>query len=101
MALAVLILACFMFYGTSRYFPRQDISLLKEHKTSIMVLAGAISLLSLYLFSHRFDGATALLVWLTAFMTLLSAIILSVKMNVNWGWAWGGVCVLSILFDLF
>ena len=101
MALAVLTFACFLYYLTSKYFPIQGIVLVKDHKTKIVLLASAISLCSLYLFSRSFDFATALMIWMIAFMTLLSAMILSVKMNHKWIWLWGGLCLLFILIDLF
>ena len=100
MALAFMILSCFLFYGTSRYFPMQDIPMLQDHQLKIIALAGAISILSLFLFARSFDLVTGFLVWMLAFMTVLSAIILSVKMNVKWVWAWGGLSILSIAIDL-
>jgi hypothetical protein len=33
-------------------------------------------------------------------MTLLSAIILSIKINSRWIWIWGGFCFCCIIFDL-
>ena len=83
MALALLILFSFMVYATSRYFPRQDLPLVVEHKSKVLVLAGAISLLSLFLLNQVYDFGTALMIWLTGLMTILSAVIISVKMNVK------------------
>ncbi|MEM6763809.1 MAG: hypothetical protein AAF824_15790 [Bacteroidota bacterium] len=100
MALAVLIVACILLYATSRYFPVQDIQLVRKHKNIILVLASAISLLSLYIFSTSFRFETALMIWLVAFMTLLSAVILSVKMSIKWIWMWAGLCILFILWDI-
>lgn len=100
MALAFMILSCFLFYGTSRYFPMQDIPMLQEHKLKIIALAGAISLLSLFLFARSFDLVTGFLVWMLAFMTILSGIILSLKMNTKWIWAWSSLSILSIIIDL-
>ena len=99
MALAILTIACFLLYATSKYFPVADVPYVKEHKTKILLLASAISLLSLFVFSNSYDFETALMIWLVAFMTLLSAIVLSVKMNTKWVWVWGGLCVLFILID--
>ncbi|MEM7509491.1 MAG: hypothetical protein AAF388_01080 [Bacteroidota bacterium] len=99
MALAILTIACFLLYATSKYFPVADVHYVKEHKTKIILLASAISFLSLFVFSNSYGFETALMIWLVAFMTLLSAIILSVKMNIKWVWVWGGLCVLFILID--
>ncbi|MEL6835579.1 MAG: hypothetical protein AAFP77_21435 [Bacteroidota bacterium] len=100
MALAAMTLACFLFYMTSRYFPEQDLPFVQEHKSKVRVLASAIAFISLYLFTRSFDTETAVMVWLMALMTLLSAIILSVKMNVKWIWTWGSLSLLFILIDL-
>lgn len=100
MALAVLTLSCFLFYATSKYFPITEIPFVKDHKTTIILLASAISLLSLYLFTWSYDFATALIIWIIAFMTLLSAMILSIKMNIKWIWIWGGLSILFILTDV-
>lgn len=100
MALAILTLACFMFYATSKYFPKQDLPQVKAYKVQLLVLASAISILSLYLFTKSSDFSTALMIWLVAFMTILSAVIISVKINFKWIWAWGIFCILSLLIDL-
>lgn len=100
MALATLTLACLLLYATSKYFPIRKIKVIDDHRTKVILLAGAISLFSLYLFSRSFDFSTALMVWTVAFMTLLSAVILSVKMNAHSIWVWGGLCFLFILIEL-
>ncbi|MEM9721899.1 MAG: hypothetical protein AAGA10_21720 [Bacteroidota bacterium] len=100
MALAVLTIACFMLYSTSRFFPVQDMPIVKTHKVKVLVLASAISLFSLYLFSRSFGFETGLMIWMIAFMTLLSAVILSIKMNLKWIWVWGGLCILFMLIDI-
>lgn len=100
MALAVLTIACMLFYASSKYFPFQDIPIVTKRKIGSIGLASAISLLSLLLFTRSLGFATALMVWMTAFMALLSAIILSVKMNRKWIWVWGVLSVLFILIDL-
>ncbi len=101
MALTTLTIACFLFYRTSRYFPMKETDLIKEHKSKILILASAIAFFSLFLFARSFDFATALMIWMIAFMTLLSAIILSVKMDQRWMWIWGALSVLFIFIDLF
>jgi len=100
MALTTLTLACFLLYGTSKYFPIEGIEVLKEHRGKIVLLASAISLFSLFLFNRSFDFSTSLMIWMSAFMMLLSAIILSVKMNEKSVWMWGAFCLLFILIDL-
>lgn len=100
MAPATLTLACLLLYATSKYFPIREIGIIDDHRNKIILLAGAVSLFSLYLFSRSFDFPTALMVWMAAFMTLLSAVILSVKMNLYSIWVWGGLCLLFIVIEL-
>ncbi|MEM9834675.1 MAG: hypothetical protein AAF944_28895 [Bacteroidota bacterium] len=100
MALAVLTLACLLLYATSRYFPSDSVAWTKRHQAKVTVMASVISLVSLYLFTLSYDFSTALMFWLIAFMTLLSAIILSVKINTNWMWVWWIICLLFIIVDV-
>jgi len=100
MALTILTIACFLLYATSKYFPRQDLTWLKDRRQVFVWIGSAASLLSLYLFTWSYDFATALMVWMITFATLLSAIVLSVKMNTRWIWVWGGFCLLFVLIDL-
>lgn len=99
MALAVLTIACLLFYASSRYFPRQDIKLIANNKIAVLLAASAISIVSLVLFMVNNDFATSLVYWMIALMTLLSAIVLSVKLNFNWVWIWAGLCILFIIID--
>jgi len=101
MALALLIVSCFLIYSTSRYFPEGRFSWIKKHKITTQLTAGAICLVSLYLVSVSYDFTTALMIWMIALMTLLSSMILSVKMNQKWLWVWGGLCLLFIMIDLY
>jgi cell division protein FtsW (lipid II flippase) len=100
MALTALTISCFLFYATSKYFPLEDWSAFRKHKLWVNLAAGAISLLSLYLFTVSHDFSTALMTWMIALMTLLSSIVLSVKMNNRWIWVWCGLCVLFLIIDL-
>jgi len=100
MALATLTLSCFMFYVTSKYFPKQGIRVIDDYKKQALLIASAFSFVSLALFTSTYDFATAFVVWLIAWITLFSAIILSIKMNFKWVWVWGSMCIIFILIDL-
>lgn len=99
MALAILTISCILFYATSRYFPLEDPRIL-GNKRSLIWVASVLSLLSLFLLYEDSDLATALMVWSIALMTLLSGIILSLKINLRWIWVWTAICFLFILIDL-
>lgn len=101
MALAALLISCFLFYASSKFFPIAYWSeFLKPYKTIANAAAAALAFLSLFLLTYPFEFPTALLVWMTALMTLLSAVILSVKINTQWLWFWGVIGLLFILIDL-
>jgi len=100
MALAILIVACLLLYATSKYFPKQGVPWVDNNKKAILWIASVLSVFSLIIFTFSNDFGTSLVFWMVAFMTLLSAIILSVKMNEKWIWVWGGLCLFFILIDL-
>ena len=101
MALTSLTIACLLFYSTSRYFPlsedlQKNVSVVKNW---ILSTAVVLLLLSLWWFTFEFDGVTAFVIWLTAVMTILSALILTVKLNIRWLYCWAVLCVLFIIID--
>lgn len=63
------------------------------------MIASVLALLSLFMFTYSYDFATSLVFWIIAFMTLLSAMILSLKMTLKSVWVWGGLCLTFILVD--
>ena len=101
MALTILTLSCFLFYLTSKYFPSdQKIrSMTVKHKTKIMVIAVLMLFISLVTFYKDFTGVTAWVMWLTALMTILSALILTVKFHIKWLYGWLGLCIIFLIFD--
>lgn len=99
MALTILTLSCFLYYASSRYFPEHSIALLKGKQKALISIASVMALISLFLMSSADGFATGFTVWLIAFMTLLSAVIISIKLSFSWTWFWGGVCLVFILTD--
>ena len=103
MALSVLILSCFLFYLSSKYFPlgEEYVKVLRSKRVTINIGATILLAVSLWMFRFDFDAVTAFVIWLTALMTILSAIILTVKLSVKWLYAWGVLCVFLLLLDVF
>lgn len=99
MALTILIIACFLLYSTSKYFPKQGIKLIDENKKLVLGIASALAIVSLFVFNTNNDFATSLVFWMIAFMTILSSIILSIKLNFKWIWVWGSICLIFLLVD--
>ncbi|MEM6522755.1 MAG: hypothetical protein AAGF85_04985 [Bacteroidota bacterium] len=100
MALAALTIACLLFYMTSKYFPIENNEVITKQKWLIFSVASATAFLSLYIFTSSYGFATAFVIWLIAFMTFLSAIVLSVKMNIKWLWVWTGLALTLLVIDL-
>lgn len=100
MALTILTIACFLLYASSKYFPPHGIDLLKGKQKILITIGSALAFLSLILISNADGFATGFTVWLIAFMTLLSAMIISMKLSFKWTWVWAGVCMIFILTDL-
>ncbi|MEM9981923.1 MAG: hypothetical protein AAF734_05465 [Bacteroidota bacterium] len=101
MALTVLILACLLSYTTSRYFPKHNVTWVKENRVIVQVLANGLLLLSLWLLTFDYNGAAAFIIWLIAWMTVLSALILTTKLSLKWLYLWGMVSVLLLIIDIF
>ena len=99
MALTLLTISCVLFYSTSKYFPKHGVKGVEGKEKWIRIVASTFSFLSLYFFTYSYDLSTSLVFWMVAFLTLLSSIILSIKMNVRWIWVWGSLCVFFILID--
>ena len=101
MAVSILIVACLLCYLTSKHFPLSGERLMKmaRQKPLLNILAIILAVTSLVLFYGHFNGVTAFVVWLTALMTILSAVILSVKLNVKWVYFWSVVVLLFMIVD--
>lgn len=100
MALATITLACLLYYASSKYFPWYEALQLEQCKGVLVGIASAIALLAFYLFTLEYDWATALMIWSMALMTLLCAVILSIKLNDKWIWAWGALGILFLVIEL-
>ena len=100
MALAALTVACLLFYMTSKYFPIENNAVITKQKWLILTVASAIAFLSLYIFTTSYGFATAFVIWLIAFMTFLSAIVISVKINMKCLWIWTVLALTLLIIDL-
>ncbi|MGD1840436.1 MAG: hypothetical protein ACFB0B_06005 [Thermonemataceae bacterium] len=100
MALTALILACLLSYTTSRYFPARGIAWVRDYKATMLGLAGVLLLLSLWLFTFDYDGATAFIIWLIAWMTVLCTLMLTVKFSLKWLYVWSVIGVFSFIIDI-
>ncbi len=100
MALTLLILASILFYSTSRYFPLEQLKMTGQFRAIAILVAAAICFMSLYLFSISYDLTTALMIWMIAIMTLLSSVVLSVKLYPKSIWAWGTISMFIVILDV-
>lgn len=99
MALATLILACLLFYSTSKYFPFEKLAIVRTRKYLVIGVACTLAFSSFYLFIIQIDFATALMIWMIAFMTILSAMIISLKISFHWIWMWGALSLFFVVID--
>jgi len=86
---------------TSKYFPLDENSRLsiKKSKTEITLVAVGLLCTSLYFFSRNYAIATALVIWIFAFVAILSTLIITMKFNVKWIYVWGILCILFLTID--
>jgi len=91
MTLITAYIAILCFYGTSKYFPESFASLgnlLKKSKALSLILGVIFSFLSLWSLSSHFNLSTAIVYWLVFLMTLLSSVIVSLKIHHYWMFFW-------------
>ncbi|MEL7002535.1 MAG: hypothetical protein AAFN93_07345 [Bacteroidota bacterium] len=101
MALAILIISGILFYSTSKHFPLQGIAdVVNQNRNWVLIIASAFTIFSLYVFTISYDFATSFVLWVIAFITILSAVIPSVKVNTKWIWVWAGMALLLVIIDI-
>lgn len=94
MALSILTIACLLLYASSKYFPL-EIGVVQKYKVKVLFLASLLLLVSGYLFTFWYDGISSWAIWSVAVMTVLSCIVLSIRMNTKWLLVW---CLAPIIF---
>ena len=102
MAITTTIIACLLLYGTSKYFPEGlatiGIPLRKNRKPALLVgilfLGGSI-----WSFTLMYDTPTAIIVWSVVLMTVLSALVLSIKTHPNWLVFWGVLVAGALIYE--
>ncbi|WKN42995.1 hypothetical protein [Tunicatimonas pelagia] len=101
MELTILVLSCLLFYAPSRYFPVDSILRVNiaQYRKVMLIGATLLLLVSFASFYQTYDGFTAFAIWLTAGTTILSALILTVKLDLRWLYGWGMLCVLFLITD--
>ena len=101
MALASITIACFLFYLPSKYFPVtwKILDEVKSKKIPVMILASAFAFFALVIWSNSFGFATGLMIWVTALMTILCAMVLSLAINKKLVSLWIVVLILSLIIN--
>ncbi|MEM6264654.1 MAG: hypothetical protein AAGI38_19235 [Bacteroidota bacterium] len=104
MAVALTFLASLLLYGTSRYFP-EELSWVHKPLTkydSLAVLMGtALLFLSLWFFAQEYRMLTACVIWAVVVATVLSSLVISVKISPKSLFIWSGFAVVIAIVDIF
>jgi len=101
MALALLIMASLLFYLTSKHFPLgpAPAQLVARYKLYINGLAVVLAVAALWPLYQRYNGLTAFVMWFTALSSILSLLIVSIKINRAWYYLWPGVAAVLLIVD--
>ncbi|TRX60734.1 hypothetical protein FNH22_06730 [Fulvivirga sp. M361] len=103
MAFIITFMACFLLYGTSKYFPESLQSMggpLRKNKKGTLVVALLFLGSSMGLFVKLYnDAPTGLLVWAVVLMMTMSALLLSIKLHRYWLFFWGLLMVGMTIYE--
>lgn len=102
MAILTTCLLSFLLYGTSKYFPESLATIqenLKKRKLLTRITALILMILAIWFFSFSFDFVTAIVVFATTFMLVLSSLIISLKLNPQSWIAWLVICLGAIFIN--
>lgn len=100
MALLLLLIACYLLYTASKYFPvtsvKNKIKLSKNLLKSVAVLMVLATWLLLYL---EYEVFSAIIYLLFAMGVLMSALVISLRLSPKWNYVWAVIAILFLLFD--
>ena len=99
MALTVLIIACFLLYSTSRYFTGPSPLRLVGARKTVTIISILLLVISFWLLALDYDTTTTIFIWIISLMTILSSIILTIKLTINWLYVWVGICGVLLMLD--
>ncbi|MDN5217295.1 hypothetical protein QQ020_34800 [Fulvivirgaceae bacterium BMA12] len=102
MAITTTIIACLLLYGTSKYFPEGLATIgipLRKNRKLVLLVSILFLGWSVWSFTSMYDTPTAIIVWAVVLMTVLSALVLSVKTHPNWLVFWGLLVAGSLIYD--
>ncbi|MEM1135067.1 MAG: hypothetical protein AAGI07_04460 [Bacteroidota bacterium] len=99
MSLATLIISCLLLYSTSKYFPSNSPLRFEKSRKEIIIISIFLLFISFWALTNHYDAITSVVIWLAALMTILSSVILTIKLNIKWLYVWGSLCVLSLIID--
>ncbi|MEM8901703.1 MAG: hypothetical protein AAGC85_26580, partial [Bacteroidota bacterium] len=89
------------FYASSKHFPYLKWNPLTDKRMISDLLGIVFSLISLYLFIQTYGAATGTITWIIALTTILSGIILSIKLKPNSIWLWVASSFIVTMLSLF
>lgn len=101
MALLLLLIASYLFYRTSKYFPVRSMKYkIKLSKNQLKSIA-ALMVLAVWWFLYLEYGAFSAVIYLLFAMgTLMSALVISLKLSPKWNYVWAAIGILFLLVDL-
>lgn len=100
MIILLLLIASYLFYMASRYFPVSRLTYkIKRSKNLLKSMASLLVLAAWWLLCLEYEAFSAVIYLLFAMGALLSALVISLKLGPKWNYVWAAIGILFLLFD--
>ena len=93
MAVTIILIACFVLYGASKYFPYHGglWGLLRHHQVFTRILGAGLLLLALLVMQSQHGVVNAVVFWCLAIMLAMSLLVVSLRFHKAWLLLWVGI----------
>ncbi len=104
MAIATVFMGSLLLYGKSKYFPENLIylqNLLSRNIVLTRIFGYVLLAISAFLFSHQYDIATGVIVFLAALLLTISLLVIALPIHRNFIYLFGSIGLLSMVINYF
>lgn len=100
MVLLLLLVASYLYYMGSKYFPVSSVrSKIKLTKYQLISVASLLVLAAWWHLYLEYEAFTAIVYLLIAMGTLMSALMISLKLSPRWNYIWAAIGILFLIVD--
>jgi len=100
MVLLLLLVASYLYYMGSKYFPVSSMkSKLRLTKSQLNSVASLFVLAAWWLLYLEYEALTAFIYLLFGIGTLMSALVIMLKLSMKWNYVWAAIGLLFLIVD--